>query len=227
MEIKDKNLDLDEQKLNNKNTQKSNKFKNGKKERKFGNRDIKNSNTERANQSANATDNNIVTAKFMQENNREESGKGAKKFKAFKGNKKFSNNSMQDKKLDTKEGTSSESEEKFTPRFHKDRQKGDIDGKSKMQRNMHMHKKNKGNAENAMLLNEFEKCPELKENFDSNGKRTGKNKLHKKSNPNALKIIFLGGVGEIGKNMTALEYGKEIIIIDAGLTFPAQISHIW
>ncbi len=37
---------------------------------------------------------------------------------------------------------------------------------------------------------------------------------------NSVKIRFLGGVGEIGKNMTALEYGKDIIIIDAGLTFP-------
>ena len=39
---------------------------------------------------------------------------------------------------------------------------------------------------------------------------------------NALKVRFLGGVGEIGKNMTALEYGKDIIVIDAGLTFPSQ-----
>lgn len=39
---------------------------------------------------------------------------------------------------------------------------------------------------------------------------------------NKLKITFLGGVGEIGKNMTALEYGDEIIIIDAGLTFPGE-----
>ena len=40
------------------------------------------------------------------------------------------------------------------------------------------------------------------------------------NNKKSLKVRFLGGVGEIGKNMTALEYGKDIIIIDAGLTFP-------
>lgn len=38
---------------------------------------------------------------------------------------------------------------------------------------------------------------------------------------NNLKIEFFGGVGEIGKNMTAIEYGKDIIIIDCGLTFPS------
>jgi len=36
-----------------------------------------------------------------------------------------------------------------------------------------------------------------------------------------LKVIFLGGVGEIGKNMTALEYGGDIIIVDCGVTFPS------
>ena len=41
-------------------------------------------------------------------------------------------------------------------------------------------------------------------------------------NKNSLKVRFLGGVSEIGKNMTALEFQKDIIIIDAGLTFPTQ-----
>ena len=39
---------------------------------------------------------------------------------------------------------------------------------------------------------------------------------------NKLKIIPLGGVGEIGKNMTVLEYGGDMIVIDAGMTFPDE-----
>jgi len=35
-----------------------------------------------------------------------------------------------------------------------------------------------------------------------------------------LKIMSLGGLGEIGKNMTVLEYGKDMILIDCGLGFP-------
>ena len=34
-----------------------------------------------------------------------------------------------------------------------------------------------------------------------------------------LKIIPLGGLDEIGKNMTAYEYGGEIIVVDCGMAF--------
>jgi len=35
-----------------------------------------------------------------------------------------------------------------------------------------------------------------------------------------LQIIPLGGLGEIGKNMTVVRYGNDIIVIDSGLSFP-------
>ena len=37
-----------------------------------------------------------------------------------------------------------------------------------------------------------------------------------------LKIIPLGGLGEIGKNLTVYEYGKDIILVDCGMGFPDQ-----
>jgi len=37
-----------------------------------------------------------------------------------------------------------------------------------------------------------------------------------------LKIIPLGGLGEIGKNMTAFEYGNDIIVVDCGMGFPDE-----
>ena len=35
-----------------------------------------------------------------------------------------------------------------------------------------------------------------------------------------IKIIPLGGINEIGKNITAIEYKEDIVIIDCGLKFP-------
>ncbi len=70
------------------------------------------------------------------------------------------------------------------------------------------------------LSNENTKNQKEKNNRPmQNKKRTGT--LENKLAP-GLKISFLGGVGEVGKNMTVLEYGKDIIVIDAGLTFPTE-----
>ena len=40
-----------------------------------------------------------------------------------------------------------------------------------------------------------------------------------------LQIVPLGGLGEVGKNMMAVEYGRNVLIVDAGLMFPESDMH--
>lgn len=45
---------------------------------------------------------------------------------------------------------------------------------------------------------------------------------HQKSGGAKLRVMMLGGMNEIGKNMAVLEYGNDIIIVDCGLAFPDE-----
>ena len=43
-----------------------------------------------------------------------------------------------------------------------------------------------------------------------------------KAEPKPIKISFLGGLNEVGKNMTLFEYGEDMFLVDCGLAFPDQ-----
>ncbi|MGI6217207.1 MAG: MBL fold metallo-hydrolase, partial [Coriobacteriales bacterium] len=59
----------------------------------------------------------------------------------------------------------------------------------------------------------------MQEENKNKGKRRGSGKGGKKS-ATKLKIIPLGGLDGIGKNMTVFEYGNDMIVVDAGMMFP-------
>ena len=40
--------------------------------------------------------------------------------------------------------------------------------------------------------------------------------------PEAVRIVALGGLGEVGRNMTVFEYHGKILIVDAGVLFPEE-----
>ena len=53
-------------------------------------------------------------------------------------------------------------------------------------------------------------------------RRLSEKAKNKKTSGEEIKITYLGGVGEIGKNMTAIEYRGEIVVIDCGVMFPNE-----
>lgn len=66
---------------------------------------------------------------------------------------------------------------------------------------------------------------DFKKKNDPELKNSGWNKKkysRRNVNSSPIKIIPLGGIGEIGKNMTVYEYEDEIIIVDCGMAFPDE-----
>ena len=63
-----------------------------------------------------------------------------------------------------------------------------------------------------------------KKQSGAQNKKTKKKEQSAKKNVNTekVKIYFLGGINEVGKNMTLYEYGDDMFIVDCGLAFPDQ-----
>ncbi|MCQ2463310.1 MAG: ribonuclease J [Clostridia bacterium] len=53
-------------------------------------------------------------------------------------------------------------------------------------------------------------------------KRTGQGRQSKKKKEKPVRIAFLGGLNEVGKNMTLFEYDGDMILVDCGLAFPDE-----
>ena len=95
-----------------------------------------------------------------------------------------------------------------------------INKEKKTTRRSNFNKKN--TKTNANLKNEKTENAEIVDKKNKTEKRketrnTKRDSIFKKSN---LKIIPLGGLHEVGKNITVFEYEDEIIVVDCGLSFP-------
>ena len=98
--------------------------------------------------------------------------------------------------------------------------------KKKRFNNKNTIKTNKNNEENNENVENDDKNIKLLTDFyqmedDKTEKQDILKVTNRKANSN-LKVMFLGGVGEIGKNMMVLEYGNDIIVLDCGATFPSD-----
>ena len=76
------------------------------------------------------------------------------------------------------------------------------------------------NAKKTNTRNVVKMQPKLKEKINKKEKENTKLKPEKAVKKEKLKIIPLGGLHEIGKNITVFEYGNDIIILDCGVAFP-------
>lgn len=111
-------------------------------------------------------------------------------------------------KKTTVKNKNTESNQKSGSTGKKSKGESAADVKIKNHSNYQSHKKrNKSSVKKAESLNLYDSISpkELKRNKSSNS---------------SVKIKFLGGINEIGKNLTLFEYNNEMIIVDCGMSFP-------
>ena len=77
----------------------------------------------------------------------------------------------------------------------------------------------KTNQKNAQTA-EKKKTNSKRTNKKTQGSTNSKRKQTKRKNVKSVKIGFLGGLNEIGKNITVYEFENDIVIVDCGLAFP-------
>ncbi len=78
------------------------------------------------------------------------------------------------------------------------------------------HKQNKKNSHN----DKKNKSAHKQGGFKRYYKRTSKKTIEKLLPPTPVKIGFLGGLNEVGKNMTLYEYEDDMVLVDCGMSFP-------
>ena len=82
---------------------------------------------------------------------------------------------------------------------------------------------NRSKKQNTTKKNPFKKNNSKKSVSNKSRKGNAKNNMTKrtpKREEKGVKIAFLGGLNEVGKNMTLYEYENEMMLVDCGLAFP-------
>lgn len=102
--------------------------------------------------------------------------------------------------------------EKKTLKNQQKQNKKSADSNSKSNKSQNYTRKNQQTNTNSI---------EKKEKKHYNKPRNGSQKKYSKSKQaKPVRIAFLGGINEVGKNMTLYEYNDEMFIVDCGLAFP-------
>jgi len=100
------------------------------------------------------------------------------------------------------------------------------DNKQNINRNKHHNKQQNNKEQNNRQVKQQNRYSNPQNKYINRNKKEvsteGKIKAPKK---NVLRIITLGGVEEVGKNCTVLEYNNDIVVIDMGLQFPPDNFH--